>query len=141
VHPKYGTPARLTLGFGVLIAILAALVPLDEIVKLVNIGTLFAFVLVNIGVIVLRRTKPDMPRPFRVPLVPVVPVIGILLCGYLIATLPPETWIRFVVWLVIGLIIYSTYSRRHSRLRIASGDTPTRDRGSDDRGSTVDRDR
>ena len=70
VHPRFGTPPRLTIGFGILIAILAALVPLGEIVKLVNIGTLFAFILVNIGVIVLRRTKPDMARPFRVPLVP-----------------------------------------------------------------------
>ena len=117
VHPRYGTPARLTLGFGVLIAVLAALVPLDEIVKLVNIGTLFAFVLVNIGVIVLRRTRPDMERPFRVPLSPVLPIIGIALCGYLIAQLPWETWIRFVVWLLIGLGIYFGYSVQHSRLR------------------------
>jgi APA family basic amino acid/polyamine antiporter len=117
VHPRFGTPARLTIGFGVLIAILAALVPLDEIVKLVNIGTLFAFVLVNVGVIVLRRTKPDMERPFRVPFSPVFPIIGILLCGYLIAQLPWETWLRFVVWLVIGLIIYFAYSRKHSRVR------------------------
>jgi APA family basic amino acid/polyamine antiporter len=121
VSPRYGTPARLTLGFGALIAILAALVPLAEIVKLVNIGTLFAFVLVNIGVIVLRRTRPDMPRPFRVPLTPVVPAIGVLLCGYLIAQLPAETWIRFVIWFAIGLVIYFTYSRRHSRLRETSG--------------------
>jgi APA family basic amino acid/polyamine antiporter len=77
VHPRYGTPAKLTIGLGILIAILAALVPLSEIVKLVNIGTLFAFVLVNVGVIVLRYTKPDMPRPFRVPLSPVLPIIGI----------------------------------------------------------------
>ncbi|QNE48392.1 amino acid permease [Glaciihabitans sp. INWT7] len=117
VHPRFGTPARLTLGFGVLIAILAALVPLDEIVKLVNIGTLFAFVLVNVGVIILRRTKPEMKRPFRVPFSPVFPIIGILLCGYLIAQLPWETWLRFVVWLVIGLIIYFSYSRKHSRVR------------------------
>ncbi|CAN5353089.1 branched-chain amino acid transporter BcaP [soil metagenome] len=117
VHPRFGTPARLTIGFGILIAILAALVPLDEIVKLVNIGTLFAFVLVNVGVIVLRRTKPDMERPFRVPLVPVFPIIGILLCGYLIAQLPWETWARFVIWLAIGLIIYFAYSRKHSRVR------------------------
>ncbi|THG33603.1 amino acid permease [Naasia lichenicola] len=126
VHPRYGTPARLTLGFGVLIAILAALVPLDEIVKLVNIGTLFAFVLVNVGVIVLRRTRPDMPRPFRVPGVPVIPIIGILLCGYLIAQLPWETWLRFVVWLVIGLIIYFGYSIRHSRVRLGEkADAPS----------------
>ena len=117
VHPRYGTPARLTIGFGVLIAILAAFVPLDEIVKLVNIGTLFAFVLVNIGVIVLRRTRPDMPRPFRVPFSPVFPLIGIAFCVYLMSVLPGETWIRFVVWLVIGLAIYFGYSRSHSRIR------------------------
>jgi len=117
VHPRYGTPARLTIGFGVLIAILAALVPLDEIVKLVNIGTLFAFVLVNIGVIVLRRTRPDMPRPFRVPFSPVFPLIGIAFCVYLMTVLPGETWIRFVVWLVIGMVIYFAYSRSHSRAR------------------------
>jgi APA family basic amino acid/polyamine antiporter len=117
VHPRFGTPARLTIGFGILIAILAALVPLDEIVKLVNIGTLFAFVLVNIGVIVLRRTKPDMKRPFKTPFAPVFPLIGILLCGYLIAQLPWETWLRFVIWLAIGLAIYFGYSRRHSRVR------------------------
>ena len=127
VHPRYGTPARLTLGFGVLIAILAALVPLDEIVKLVNIGTLFAFVLVNIGVIVLRRTKPDMKRPFRVPLSPVLPMIGILLCGYLIVQLPWETWVRFVVWLIIGLIIYFSYSVRHSRVRTGAKVDPSLD--------------
>lgn len=116
VHPRFGTPARLTLGFGVLIAILAALVPLDVIVELTNIGTLFAFVLVNIGVIVLRRTRPEMKRTFRVPFVPVFPIVGVLLCGYLLVQLPWETWVRFVIWLAIGLIIYFTYSRRHSRM-------------------------
>jgi APA family basic amino acid/polyamine antiporter len=114
VHPRYGTPARLTIAFGVLIAILAALVPLSEIIKLVNIGTLFAFVLVNIGVIILRRTKPDMERPFRTPLVPFFPIIGCLLCFWLMKDLPGTTWIRFVVWLAIGLVIYFTYSRKHS---------------------------
>ena len=114
VHPRYGTPARLTLTFGVLIAILAALVPLSEIIKLVNIGTLFAFVLVNLGVIILRRTKPDMERPFRTPLVPVFPIVGILLCFWLMKDLPGTTWIRFVVWLIVGLVIYFAYSRRHS---------------------------
>jgi basic amino acid/polyamine antiporter, APA family len=117
VSPRYGTPARLTVGLGVLIAILAALVPLSEIVKLVNIGTLFAFVLVNIGVVVLRRTRPDMPRPYRVPLSPVLPVIGVLFAVYLMTDLPLDTWIRFVVWLAVGLIIYFAYGRRHSRVR------------------------
>jgi APA family basic amino acid/polyamine antiporter len=122
VSPRFGTPARLTLSFGVLIAVLAALVPLSEIVKLVNIGTLFAFVLVNIGVIVLRRTRPDMERPFRVPFSPVFPLIGILMCLYLMKDLPGTTWIRFVVWLLVGLLIYFFYSRHHSRLRVRQAD-------------------
>jgi len=117
VHPRYGTPARLTLSFGVLISILAALVPLSEIVKLVNIGTLFAFVLVNLGVIILRRTKPDMERPFRTPFVPVFPIVGILLCAWLMIDLPGTTWIRFVVWLAVGLLVYVFYGYSHSRLR------------------------
>ncbi|TFV95422.1 amino acid permease [Leifsonia flava] len=132
VNPRFGTPARLTLGFGTLIAVLAALVPLDEIVKLVNIGTLFAFVLVNLGVIILRRTRPDMKRPFRVPGSPVVPLIGILLCAYLIAQLPWETWVRFVGWLVAGLIIYFAYSIRHSRLRRGEHATRPADAGAPD---------
>ncbi|MGI8694499.1 MAG: amino acid permease [Geodermatophilaceae bacterium] len=117
VHPRYGTPARLTLGFGLLIAVLAAFVPLTQIVQLVNIGTLFAFILVNLGVIILRRTRPDMPRPFTVPFSPVFPIIGILLCVWLMSDLPFSTWIRFVVWLIIGLVIYWLYSYKHSRLR------------------------
>ncbi len=117
VNPRFGTPVRLTLGFGILIAILAAFVPLAEIVKLVNIGTLFAFALVNIGVIVLRRTKPDMERPFRAPFVPIFPAIGVLLCLFLMKDLESVTWIRFLVWLAIGMVIYAAYGYRHSRLR------------------------
>jgi APA family basic amino acid/polyamine antiporter len=117
VNPRYGTPARLTIGLGVLISILAALVPLSEIVKLVNIGTLFAFVLVNIGVIILRRTRPEMPRPYRVPWSPVLPILGVLFAVYLMADLPLSTWIRFVVWLALGLAIYFLYGYKHSRLR------------------------
>jgi APA family basic amino acid/polyamine antiporter len=125
VHPRYGTPARLTVGFGILIAILAAFVPLGAIVELVNIGTLFAFVLVNLGVIILRRTRPEMPRPFRVPLVPFFPLLGVAFCVYLMAELPGTTWLRFVVWLVVGLVIYFTYSRKHSRVR--TGEQPPAD--------------
>lgn len=117
VHPRYGTPARLTWIMGILISVLAALVPLSEIVKLVNIGTLFAFVLVNIGVIVLRRTRPDMPRPYRVPWSPLLPLLGIAFAVYLMADLPLETWIRFVIWLAIGMVIYAVYGYRHSKLR------------------------
>ena len=112
--------------FGLLIALVAAFVPLSEIVKLVNIGTLFAFVLVNIGVIVLRRTRPDLKRGFRVPFVPVFPIIGTLLCLYLMRYLDRDTWIRFVVWLAIGVVIYFVYGRRHSRLRRARSRTRRR---------------
>jgi APA family basic amino acid/polyamine antiporter len=129
VNQRYGTPATLTVGLGVLIAILAALVPLDEIVKLVNIGTLFAFVLVNIGVIILRRTRPEMPRPYRVPWSPVLPIIGVLFAIYLMHDLPLATWIRFVVWLAIGLLIYWLYGYKNSRLRtdaaLGDGGTPS----------------
>jgi basic amino acid/polyamine antiporter, APA family len=117
VNQRYGTPARLTIGLGILIAILAALVPLSEIVKLVNIGTLFAFVLVNIGVIILRKTRPEMPRPYRVPWSPVLPILGVLFAVYLMLDLPVDTWIRFVVWLVLGIVIYFTYGYKHSRVR------------------------
>src|SRR3954454_14473895 len=120
VNPRTGTPVMLTIGLGTLIALLAAVAPLSQIVKLVNIGTLFAFFLVNIGVIILRRTHPDMERPFRVPFVPVFPLIGCCLIIYLVSTLPKETWIRFFVWLVIGLLIYVFYGRSHSRLQMAN---------------------
>jgi basic amino acid/polyamine antiporter, APA family len=121
VHPRFGTPALLTLVLGGLIAVLAALVPLSEIVQLVNIGTLFAFILVNIGVIVLRRTRPDMPRPYRVPWSPLLPLLGIAFAIYLMTDLPLSTWIRFVVWLVVGVLIYVLYGYRNSRLRRGQG--------------------
>jgi APA family basic amino acid/polyamine antiporter len=110
-------PVRITVAFAIGIAILAAFIPLTEIAKLVNIGTLFAFVLVNIGVIVLRRTEPDLERGFRVPFVPWFPLIGIALCIYLMTRLEGTTWIRFGVWLVLGLVIYMAYGRTHSRLQ------------------------
>jgi APA family basic amino acid/polyamine antiporter len=97
--------------------LLAAFVPLSEIAKLVNIGTLFAFLIVNIGVIVLRRTQPDMERGFRVPLVPVFPLIGAALCIYLMTKLEAITWVRFGIWLVLGLVIYFFYGRNHSVLQ------------------------
>jgi APA family basic amino acid/polyamine antiporter len=122
VNQRYGTPARLTIGLGILIAILAALVPLGTIVELVNIGTLFAFVLVNIGVIILRRTRPEMPRPYRVPLSPVLPLLGVAFALYLMKDLPWETWVRFVIWLAVGIVIYAAYGYRNSRLRRAHGE-------------------
>ncbi|WP_230858829.1 amino acid permease [Actinoplanes aureus] len=124
VNQRYGTPARLTIILGLLISVLAALVPLGTIVELVNIGTLFAFVLVNVGVIVLRRTRPDMPRPYRVPWSPVLPIIGIIFAVYLMTDLPMDTWIRFIGWLALGMLIYAAYGYRHSRLRQDSDPVP-----------------
>ncbi len=124
IHPRYGTPAKLTIGLGVLIAILAAVVPLTEIVKLVNIGTLFAFVLVNVGVIVLRYTRPEMHRPFKVPLSPVLPILGIAFAIFLMADLPLSTWVRFAIWLAVGVVIYLVYGYSHSRLRHHYPDAP-----------------
>ena len=115
------TPVFTTLLFGVLTAALAAFLPLSELAKLVNIGTLFAFVIVNVGVVVLRRTQPDLERGFRVPFVPVFPIIGSLLCIYLMTKLSGETWIRFLIWLVIGFVIYFGYGRTHSRLQRGEG--------------------
>ena len=123
---KTGAPVRITVLFAIPIAILAAFVPLAEIAKLVNIGTLFAFILVNVGVIWLRRTKPDMDRGYRVPFVPVLPLVGIALCVFLMTKLEAETWLRFGVWLVLGLVLYFAYGRTHSRLRHAPSDEPPR---------------
>jgi APA family basic amino acid/polyamine antiporter len=111
------TPARITAVFAVLIALIAAFFPLKEIAKLVNIGTLFAFVVTNIGVIVLRRTRPDLQRTFKVPFSPVFPLIGAALAIFLMKYLEQATWLRFIGWLVLGLIIYFAYGMRHSKLR------------------------
>ena len=111
------TPALLTAGFAFLIAIVAGLFSLSEIAKLVNIGTLFAFIITNFGVIVLRRTRPDLKRTFRVPFVPWFPLIGAALAFYLMKYLERETWFRFVGWMVLGLIVYFLYGIRHSKLR------------------------
>jgi APA family basic amino acid/polyamine antiporter len=121
VWERTGTPALMTLVFAIPIAVLAAVAPLSEIAKLVNIGTLFAFFIVNAGVIWLRRSRPDLDRGFRVPWVPVVPLVGMGLCVFLMTTLDGKTWMRFGVWLAIGAVIYSLYGYRHSRLRQASG--------------------
>ncbi|MER6828607.1 amino acid permease [Streptosporangium sp. NPDC000563] len=116
VHPKYRTPYVITIMMGVVVAALAGLVPLSTIAELVNIGTLFAFVVVSIAVVILRRTRPDLPRSFRTPLVPVVPVLSVLACVYLMLNLPVETWLRFVVWMLLGILLYFGYGYRHSRL-------------------------
>jgi APA family basic amino acid/polyamine antiporter len=116
IHPRFCTPHVSTIIVGLIVAVLSGLTPLTVLVELVSIGTLFAFVLVSAGVLVLRRTQPGLPRPFRCPWVPLVPLLAIASCGYLMASLPFVTWIRFGVWLLIGLAIYALYGRRHSRL-------------------------
>ena len=116
VHHKYKTPYASTWIIGTIAAFVGALLPLDKLAELVNIGTLFAFTVVSLGVIVLRYTQPDLPRPFRCPGVPVIPAIAIFACVFLISNLAVFTWIAFSVWFVIGLIIYFTYSRKHSLL-------------------------
>ncbi|MGY1600987.1 amino acid permease [Geodermatophilus sp. SYSU D00815] len=116
VHPRYGTPYRITLITGAAVAVLAGVVPLTTLAELVNIGTLFAFFLVSIGVLVLRRTRPDLPRAFRVPWTPVLPIASALACLWLMFNLPADTWLRFLIWMAVGLIAYFAYSHRHSRL-------------------------
>ena len=118
VHPRFGTPYKITIITGVFVAVLAGFVPLDELSKLVSIGTLFAFVVVSAGVIVLRRTRPELDRAFRVPLVPLIPVLSIAACLWLMVNLSVETWLRFLVWMVLGIVLYFVYGRRHSRLGI-----------------------
>jgi basic amino acid/polyamine antiporter, APA family len=116
VHPRFRTPHVSTMGVGLVVATLAALVPLEQLVHLVNIGTLFAFLIVSASVVVLRRTQPALRRPFRCPWVPIVPLFAIAGCVYLMASLPLVTWERFGIWLAIGLAIYALYGRRHSRV-------------------------
>ncbi len=112
-----GTPVRATAGVGAVVGVVAAFFPIVRLEQMVNIGALFAFVLVSAGVVVLRRTRPDLPRGFRTPLVPLVPLLAILSCLWLMLNLSVGTWIRFLVWLAIGLVIYFGYGARKSRLR------------------------
>jgi basic amino acid/polyamine antiporter, APA family len=117
IHPRFRTPHITTIWTGIAVGGVAMLTDIGSLADLTNIGTLFAFVLVCCGVIVLRRKDPNRPRPFRVPMVPVFPILGVLFCFALMLSLPIETWIRFFVWLAIGLAIYFFYSVRHSKLR------------------------
>jgi APA family basic amino acid/polyamine antiporter len=113
---KHGTPVRITLLVGALVAVTATVFPMDKLEEMVNIGTLFAFMLVSAGVIVLRRTRPDLERGFRAPGVPWLPIAAIIACGWLMLNLTALTWIRFLVWMAIGVVVYFFYGRRHSLL-------------------------
>ncbi|MEV6151501.1 amino acid permease [Nonomuraea sp. NPDC052129] len=118
VHPRFGTPARLTIIIGLVTTALSGFISLGALAELVNIGTLFAFVVVSAGVIVLRRTQPDLHRAFRTPMVPLLPILSVLACLYLMLNLPVETWLRFLVWLIIGAVLYFAYGYRHSRVQV-----------------------
>src|SRR6201996_6237308 len=120
IHPKFRTPYKNTILVGFLAAIVGSVVPIDDIGKMVNIGTLLAFVIVCIAVMVLRRTNPDQHRPFRTPWVPVVPILGIISNGYMMFKLGWVNWARLLIWLAIGLVIYFTYSRKHSKVQLAN---------------------
>ena len=117
VHERFRTPWKSTILTGCVVATIAAFVPLRILAELVNIGTLLAFVIVCIAVLVMRRTHPEANRPFRCPWVPVIPILGVLMCALLMFSLPSENWIRLGVWLAIGLVIYAFYGRRHSIMR------------------------
>ncbi|MGC2422110.1 MAG: amino acid permease [Candidatus Acidiferrales bacterium] len=117
IHPKFRTPYKNTILVGLLAATVGSVTPIDIIGNMVNIGTLFAFVIVCAAVLVLRRTMPDQPRPFRTPWVPLIPVLGIIVNGYMMYKLGWINWARLIIWLVIGLVIYFTYSRHHSRVQ------------------------
>jgi APA family basic amino acid/polyamine antiporter len=116
VHPQFRTPWKSTILTGAVVGMMGALLPLRILAELVNIGTLLAFVIVCAAVLIMRRTDPDMPRPFRCPLVPFVPLLGIAFCLLLMFSLPVENWLRLIVWLVIGFAVYFSYGRSHSVL-------------------------
>jgi len=117
IHPKFRTPYKNTIAVGLLAAIVGSVTPIEDIGKMVNIGTLLAFVIVCIAVMVLRRTNPSQERPFRTPLVPVVPILGIIFNGYMMYKLGWVNWARLIIWLVIGLVVYFTYGAKHSKVR------------------------
>ncbi len=124
IHPRFRTPWISTGLVGGFVAIFAALIPIDVLGELVSIGTLLAFVIVCAGVWVLRIKSPDLPRPFRTPWVPVVPILGIVVSLILMASLPFDTWLRLIVWLIVGLVLYFTYGKKHSRVQVGQPAVP-----------------
>ena len=114
IHPKFRTPWKSTILTGLFVASMAGLIPLSILAEMTSIGTLFAFVIVCGAVLVMRKTNPNAVRPFRAPFVPLIPILGILTCLLLMFSLPAENWYRLIIWLLIGLVIYFLYGRRHS---------------------------
>jgi APA family basic amino acid/polyamine antiporter len=119
IHPRFRTPWKSTVLAGFVAAVVGSVTPIDDIGKMVNIGTLLAFVIVCAAVMVLRKTNPGQERPFRTPWVPLVPIMGILFNGYMMYELGWVNWARLIVWLAIGLVVYFVYSRHHSRLQLS----------------------
>ena len=119
IHPKFRTPWKNTILVGTLAAVVGSVTPIDDIGKMVNIGTLLAFVIVCVAVIVLRRTDPAQPRPFRTPWVPMVPILGVMFNGYMMYKLGWINWARLIIWLVIGMVVYFAYGQKHSRVQAA----------------------
>jgi len=116
VHPKFRTPWKTTILIGIAVAAGAGLLPIGALLEMTNIGTLFAFTIVCAAVLIMRRTHPEAKRPFRAPLVPLVPILGIAICTLLMFSLPVENWWRLIIWLAIGFVIYFGYGRKHSVL-------------------------
>ena len=117
ISAKTGAPLKSTVLFGSIAAIMGGFIPLADLAELVNIGTLTAFTLVSFSILRLRKTQPDLRRPFKTPWVPFVPIMSIICCVFLLINLKPVTWIRFVVWLTIGMVVYFGYSVKHSQLK------------------------
>jgi APA family basic amino acid/polyamine antiporter len=118
VNEKTQTPLVNSWITAAMVSVFAGILPLSRLAELTNIGTLFAFMVVSVGVLVLRKTQPNLKRAFKVPLVPLVPILAVVFCGYLTLQLPLRTWIGFVTWLVIGLVVYSVYGRKNSVLNV-----------------------
>jgi APA family basic amino acid/polyamine antiporter len=123
IHPKYKTPYITSIVTGIFACLFAGFLPIGLLGELVSIGTLLAFVIVSIGLIILRKTEPDVPRAFRTPWVPFVPILGALICILQMIALPRDTWFRLIGWMLIGFVIYFTYGKKHSIVRQKENET------------------